>query len=824
MSRWKIRSKSVTLTIVSGLVVASGSLGLTAADSASAADSSSAARATAAAIPTTTINVNGDGGDKTYQGTGAILGGGGNARYLMDYPAPQRNQLLDYLFKPGYGASLQILKLEIGGGTNSTDGAEPSIEPTPGNINCNAGYEFSIAQAAVQRNPNLVLYGLQWTAPAWVTGTDAGTPTLFTQKDINYLIDWLNCAKSLGLTVGYLGGWNENAGGEFDTSTGYQWYVKLRNALNANGFGNVKIIAGDINPRWEFASTASPNPFPEINVLGAHDFCKFQGLFNEQLQNGAAPPCTAPTDNSGKPRWASEIGRMDAGAQNGCAQPCAPAMDRSLVRAYQQAQIVGYLEWPAIDSMPVIGNPEDSTPLPYENRGLLTADQPWSGNYTVNAMTWAIAQLTDFTSAPTSLSRWLYQDTGTGYLPMACTTNNNTHDCGAYVTLLHQTRATTSDPWQGVGYTTVVESTTADANQTVKFDVTGGAGVSGGDASLPVHVWSSNFDFSSQFDEPQFWLWHRGDTTASDLQSSGYTIQPGFVYTFTTATTNASSSTSQAPGSASASPPPPTPPASAPFTLPYSDDLSSAGAAGSLDDEPQYLAAQDGSFEIVKCTPLPAGSFLPPGSYTKCTGQTTQRFTDTSTSPPAIDPPVFWKPASSGVRFPYANIGDGSWQNYTENVYLLLPPSSAGPTSGGLLGYYSERSDSDNPGLFNGYVFDLSSTGAWKLVGNTTTLNGETVIDSGTFTNWPANHSATSWNKVTLSFSNGPACASPQPATDHKVTITAAIDGTTVSSETVCSLTSAGLGGLEAGYTSSNVASNENWPAVQYSDLSVTSP
>lgn len=98
MSRWRIRPSSATLTIVSCLVVASGSLGLT------------TARAATAAIPATTITVNGDGGDKAFQGIGAILGGGGNARYLMDYPVAQRNQILDYLFKPGYGASLQILK------------------------------------------------------------------------------------------------------------------------------------------------------------------------------------------------------------------------------------------------------------------------------------------------------------------------------------------------------------------------------------------------------------------------------------------------------------------------------------------------------------------------------------------------------------------------------------------------------------------------------------------------------------------------------------------------------------------------------------------
>ncbi|HET7012261.1 MAG TPA: hypothetical protein VFI65_00010 [Streptosporangiaceae bacterium] len=789
--------------IVSGLVAASGSLGLTTAGSAAAAGSVSAARSAAAATPV--ITVNGDGGDKTYQGVGAILGGGGNARYLMDYPSAQRNQILDYLFKLGYGASLQILKLEIGGGTNSTDGSEPSIEPSPGNINCNAGWEFSIAQAAVQRNPNIILSGLQWTAPAWVTGQNsAGTATLFTQNDITYLIDWLNCAKSLGLTIGYLGGWNENAGGDTTGASTYQWYVDLHNALAANGFGNVKIIAGDLNPKWEFASNASPNPFPDIDVLGTHDMCHYP---NEELTNGNAPVCNPPKDSSGnsffppQPLWASELGAMDAGAQTGCNTPCAPAMDRSLVRGYNEARLVGYLEWPAIDAMPVLGSVEDSTPLPYENRGLVTADQPWSGNYSVNAMTWAIAQETDFVTPPTPTDRWVYQDTGTGYLP----STNNTNDGGAYVTLLHQTRATTSEPWQGVGYTTIVETTTATANQNVDFNISGGAGVSGGVASLPVHIWSSNFNFGSQFDEPQFWLWHRGDTTSSSLES-GYTLQPGFIYTFTTAATNASTSTSQAPGSASASPPP-TPPASASFALPYTDTLATAGAAGSLDDEPQYLDAQDGSFEMVPC------ASAPPGGFSNCAGQTTVRATVGGTA----QPPVFWHPDNSGVRYPYAIIGDGSWTNYTENVNMLLPASS----SGGLIGYYTQRADSNNPGLFNGFVFDLSTTGGWKLVSNSTSTSGQTVLDSGTFA-WPAGHGGTTWNKLTLSFSEGGVlCGSPVPTTASQLNITAAIDGTTVSTDTVCSTSTAGLGGIEAGYTNST---SENWPTVQYSGLSVTSP
>src|SRR6266550_6000756 len=110
------------------------------------------------AAAATTISINGTAAGRTFDGVGAISGGGGNSRLLIDYPEPQRSQLLDYLFKPGYGASLQILKLEIGGDTNSTDGAEPSIEHSKGVVNCNAGYEFWLAEQAKQRNPNIKLY------------------------------------------------------------------------------------------------------------------------------------------------------------------------------------------------------------------------------------------------------------------------------------------------------------------------------------------------------------------------------------------------------------------------------------------------------------------------------------------------------------------------------------------------------------------------------------------------------------------------------------------------------------------------------------------
>ena len=181
----------------------------------------------AAGAHVTGVTLNGAQVGPAFQGVGAISGGGGNSRLLIDYPNPQRQQILDYLFKPGYGADLQILKLEIGGDAYATDGAEPSIEQTKGNINCNAGYEFWLAQQAKALDPNLQIYGLQWNAPHWVGGTQGG----WTQADIGYIIDWLNCAAKYGLKVNYIGGWNEHLPHGI-TPAIMQWFVNLRAALN----------------------------------------------------------------------------------------------------------------------------------------------------------------------------------------------------------------------------------------------------------------------------------------------------------------------------------------------------------------------------------------------------------------------------------------------------------------------------------------------------------------------------------------------------------------------------------------------------------------
>ena len=53
------------------------------------------------------INVDGNSEGRTFEGLGA-LSAGASSRLLMDYPEPQRSEILDFLFKPNFGAACTI--------------------------------------------------------------------------------------------------------------------------------------------------------------------------------------------------------------------------------------------------------------------------------------------------------------------------------------------------------------------------------------------------------------------------------------------------------------------------------------------------------------------------------------------------------------------------------------------------------------------------------------------------------------------------------------------------------------------------------------------
>jgi galactosylceramidase len=148
-----------------------------------------------------TITIDGSGAGRTYDGIGAVTGGGATSPLLRDYVEPQRTQILDFLFKPNYGAAMQELYVEIPGDGNSTQGSELSHMHSKTDENYDRGYEWWLMEEAKKRNPLLVLDSAAWSAPGWV-----GNGNFWSQDTADYLSKWIMGAKSAhGLDINYIG-------------------------------------------------------------------------------------------------------------------------------------------------------------------------------------------------------------------------------------------------------------------------------------------------------------------------------------------------------------------------------------------------------------------------------------------------------------------------------------------------------------------------------------------------------------------------------------------------------------------------------------------
>ena len=134
---------------------------------AAAAAATATTHVSAAASAPATLTLDGAAVAHTFTGHGG-LSAGASSRLLWDYPAAQRSDILDMLFKPQHGMGLHILKTEIGGDAQSTDGTEPSHEHARGDLSCKRGYERYLIAEAKARNPDIKIYGLSWGAPGWI--------------------------------------------------------------------------------------------------------------------------------------------------------------------------------------------------------------------------------------------------------------------------------------------------------------------------------------------------------------------------------------------------------------------------------------------------------------------------------------------------------------------------------------------------------------------------------------------------------------------------------------------------------------------------------
>lgn len=381
------------------------------------------------------IEIRDDGAGRVFEGIGA-LSAGASSKLLSDYPQQQREQVLDLLFRPRFGASLHQLKVEIGGDVNSTDATEPShartrdefLKPEPSYYE--RGYEWMLMEEARKRNPSIFLDCLEWGCPGWI-----GNGKYYSQDNADYIVAFLKGAEAYhNFKIDYTGIWNEK-------QPDYEWIKLLRRTLDDKGLGKVRIIAPDFF-NWEIADSMAKDEDLKnaIYALGIH--------YNERWSRN---PYTS-TDvarSLGKSLRNSEGGPW-RGDWNGF---------EYLIKLYNRNYIIGKatntITWSLVTSY------YDNLSLP--GSGLMRASTPWSGHFEVQPALWAAAHTTQFAEPG-----WRYIDSGCGLI-----------SGGSYVTLRSP---------DNKNYSIIIETTDTTLSQTVTFSFDNSF------TGKTLHVWKSTRD------------------------------------------------------------------------------------------------------------------------------------------------------------------------------------------------------------------------------------------------------------------------------------------------------------------------------------------
>ena len=421
------------------------------------------------------IIIDGDGPGRRFDGIGGVSAGA-SSRLLFDYSDPFRGDILDFLFKPRFGAGFQHLKVEIGGGENSTCGSEPSHAITREELKnpVDRGYELWLMSEARKRNPRMILDCLPWCYPGWISG-------VFSEDAADWFAAFLDAAKKhYHLEVDWIAAaMNENG-------TDRNWIVNhLRPTLDSKGYGGVKLLAPDDDSEfWEIfpALAFDPDYDKAVDAVGYH---YVNGRDPWEIDQISGREATAEARNSGKPLWASEdwsLSGKDWGGKG------ALFLARLINKFYIRDRITTMLIWCPIDSI--------YKGLPWEETGAMSADRPWSGHYKVWPAVWALAHTTQFAEPG-----WRYLDGA----------------CGQFA----------SNTWKGT-FVTLKDPVTRDwsliicTDTETEIDVRLTQGLKAG----PIHVWHS--DPVRQFIR---------ETTLRPVQGVfSFALKPDSVYTFTTTT------------------------------------------------------------------------------------------------------------------------------------------------------------------------------------------------------------------------------------------------------------------------------------------------
>jgi galactosylceramidase len=313
-----------------------------------------------------------------WLGVGGI-GGGGSAKLLMDYDATTRDLILDFLFLPNLGASLQILQVEIEGDGNGGWGSSSSYSHSPeSGVFLGGASSIWLASEARKRNPKIVLYAVPYSWPQWVNINEGDTSPFGQDGNqaqanecVGYIVLWLQeVLNNYDLSFDYIGIWKINK--QFTDITNQQLYIQtLSDTLRSSGL-STKILCGDQDNTWSCATVMKDNEdslAPMISLIGAPGINPSNDARTE-----------AKTNNS--PLLSTDFGDLGISADVQCF-----GLGSRMVNATLNG-ISGMITVPIVSGSYYL--------IPRWNQGLIRADQPWSGSFYVAPTLWTLAHTSRF--------------------------------------------------------------------------------------------------------------------------------------------------------------------------------------------------------------------------------------------------------------------------------------------------------------------------------------------------------------------------------------------------------------------------------------------
>ena len=346
-----------------------------------------------------------------YGGTGAIAGEGA-ARLLLDYDPAVAARVLDLLFTPGLLACIEVLKIEIGGDGAAVMGSTQVLQakaatahrlpltraPSPAPIRdahapiltlrrpshqhaagevpvFTRGSQAWLAREARARNPAATIVALAWSMPGWLivdgspfgdcSGDGRGAPC----RAADYIVSWVGgVAAAYGVTVDYVGVLSD-----YYDAAGVPGFVKaLRARLTDEGLASVRIVCGE-DGSWACAEAAQA----DSALLAAVDVFSSHG--------SAAPSGALRASLGGKPLWRTH--QSSSGEAANLRGAAVMGVELNRVAAWASSVMV----WGALCA--------NYDGLPEHNNGLIRADSPTSGSFSVTPSLYAVAHTSRFARA-----------------------------------------------------------------------------------------------------------------------------------------------------------------------------------------------------------------------------------------------------------------------------------------------------------------------------------------------------------------------------------------------------------------------------------------